>query len=189
MTQYYFDSNVVFTFLVSLVIAAISDKPFYSLVHLKKDYKAASRDEKNSIANFKSSVFQSQGHGHSVGGSMRYIDVPNDGQSIHGTSYRGSGNLGDNNYNSFRNLNERSGHMKGTVTSADAKEGGSIRLMAPQEIDPVHADARCNTGYKGSKPSPNSSNNRITGLEDFSGDTMRDRSTRAQTGFIRDTER
>ena len=129
MTQYYFDSNVVFTFLVSLVIAAISDKPFYSLVHLNKDYKAASRDEKNSIANFKSSVFQSQGHGHSVGGSMRYIDVPNEGQSIHGTSNRGSGQVGDN---SFRNLNDRSGHMKGTITSEDAKTGGSIRLQTPQ---------------------------------------------------------
>ena len=131
MTQYYFDSNVVFTFLVSLVIAAISDKPFYSLVHLKKDYKAASRDEKNSIANYKSSVFQSQsqGHGQSVGGSMRYIDVPYDGQSIHVTSHRGSGQVVDH---SFKNLNDRSGHLKGTITSEDAKTGGSIRLQTPQ---------------------------------------------------------
>ena len=35
VTQYYFDSNAVFTFLVSIMIAALSDKPFNSLVHLQ----------------------------------------------------------------------------------------------------------------------------------------------------------
>ena len=117
---------------------------------------------------------------------MRYIDVPYDGQSIHVTSHRGSGQVVDH---SFKNLNDRSGHLKGTITSEDAKTGGSIRLQTPQqEIAPVQADARSNTGFKGSKPSPNASNNRITGLDDLSGD-IRDRSTRAQTGLMRDTER
>lgn len=50
VTQYYFDSNAVFTFLISIVVAAISDKPFYSLVHLKEDTKCAEENVKHSIA-------------------------------------------------------------------------------------------------------------------------------------------
>jgi len=50
VTQYYFDSNVVFTFLISILIAAASDKPFYSLVHLKQDAKYAEEDVTHSIA-------------------------------------------------------------------------------------------------------------------------------------------
>mmetsp|Transcript_22537 Transcript_22537/g.27860 ORF Transcript_22537/g.27860 Transcript_22537/m.27860 type:complete len:209 (+) Transcript_22537:1746-2372(+) len=41
VTQYYFDSNAVFTFLISIIVAATSDKPFYSLMHLQQDAKAA----------------------------------------------------------------------------------------------------------------------------------------------------
>jgi len=62
VTQYYFDSNAVFTFLISILVAAISDKPFYSLVHLKQDTKCAEEDIINSIAQYKaSSVWRSQG--------------------------------------------------------------------------------------------------------------------------------
>lgn len=62
VTQYYFDSNAVFTFLLSIVVAAISDKPFYSLVHLKQDTKFAEEDIVNSIAQYKgSSIWRSQG--------------------------------------------------------------------------------------------------------------------------------
>ena len=35
VTQYYFDSNAVFTFLVALFASTLADKPFYSLIHLK----------------------------------------------------------------------------------------------------------------------------------------------------------
>ena len=62
MTQYYFDSNVVFTFLISIMIAAVSDKPFYSLIHLKQDAKIAEEDLTHSIAQYKShSVLRTQG--------------------------------------------------------------------------------------------------------------------------------
>lgn len=50
VTQYYFDSNVVFTFLISILVAAISDKPFYSLIHLKQDAKIAEEHLTHSIA-------------------------------------------------------------------------------------------------------------------------------------------
>lgn len=85
VSQYYFDSNAVFTFLISILVAALSDKPFYSLVHLSQDTKMAEEDVANSIAPFKSSsVWMSQ-----VGGSMadgqRYIEVQ-EGQSLIGTN-------------------------------------------------------------------------------------------------------
>ena len=52
-TQYYYDSNCVFTFLISLMLATISEKPFYSLVTIKTDTEDAEKDEKNSIIEFK----------------------------------------------------------------------------------------------------------------------------------------
>lgn len=49
-TQYYYDSNVIFTFLLSILVAAVTDKPFYSLIHLETDTKVAEEDTINSIA-------------------------------------------------------------------------------------------------------------------------------------------
>ena len=76
VTQYYFDSNAVFTFLISILVAAISDKPFYSLVHLKQDTKCAEEDIVNSIAQYKaSSVWRSQAGSTLIDGQNRYVDV------------------------------------------------------------------------------------------------------------------
>ena len=52
-TQYYYDSNCVFTFLISLMLATISEKPFYSLVTIKTDTEDAEKDDKNSIIEFR----------------------------------------------------------------------------------------------------------------------------------------
>ena len=52
-TQYYYDSNCCFTFLISLMLATISEKPFYSLVTVKIDTEDAEKDDKNSIIEFK----------------------------------------------------------------------------------------------------------------------------------------
>ena len=66
--QYYFDSNAVFTFLFSIFIAALSDKPFYSLVHLKQDEKSAEDDMVNSISQFKNSYLREASQNGSVAG-------------------------------------------------------------------------------------------------------------------------
>ena len=79
VTQYYFDSNAVFTFLIALLVSTLADKPFYSLIHLKQDTKSADDDVYNSIAQFKaSSVWNSKGGSTYLGQSqsMRYVEVP-----------------------------------------------------------------------------------------------------------------
>ena len=43
----------MFTFLISILVAALSDKPFYSLIHLEQDTKCAEEDIVNSIAQYK----------------------------------------------------------------------------------------------------------------------------------------
>ena len=83
--QYYFDSNVVFTFLLSIVVAAVSDKPFYSLVNLGKDTKMAEEDERHSIAMYRgSTIAESTRLGGSIldNQSLRFQEVP----SLRGTS-------------------------------------------------------------------------------------------------------
>ena len=80
-TQYYFDSNAVFTFLISLVVATLADKPFYSLIHIEQDTKSAEDDVQNSIAPFKaSSVWNNSKGGSTLLGesqrNTRYVDVP-----------------------------------------------------------------------------------------------------------------
>ena len=52
-TQYYYDSNTVFTFLISLALATLSEKPFNSLVTIKTDFKEAEKDERNSIIEYR----------------------------------------------------------------------------------------------------------------------------------------
>ena len=55
--QYYFDSNAFFTFLTSVLLALLSDKPFNSIINLKKDCADVNRDEnKNSIIGLKNST-------------------------------------------------------------------------------------------------------------------------------------
>ena len=55
--QYYFDSNAFFTFLISVLLALLSDKPFNSIINLKKDCADVNRDEnKNSIIGLKNST-------------------------------------------------------------------------------------------------------------------------------------
>ena len=52
-TQYYYDSNTVFAFLFSIILATLSEKPFVSLVTIRTDYAEAGRDEKNSILEYR----------------------------------------------------------------------------------------------------------------------------------------
>ena len=55
-SQYYFDSNSLFTFLVAILGACLSEKPIHSLINLRKDIKRADLDERNSIAAFESTI-------------------------------------------------------------------------------------------------------------------------------------
>ena len=55
-SQYYFDSNTLFTFLVAILGACLSEKPIHSLINLRKDIKRADLDERNSIAAFESTI-------------------------------------------------------------------------------------------------------------------------------------
>ena len=43
-TQYYYDSNTAFTFLISIALATLSEKPFHSLVTIHTDTAEAERD-------------------------------------------------------------------------------------------------------------------------------------------------
>lgn len=55
--QYYFDSNAFFTFLTSVLLALLSDKPFNSMIYLKKDCADVNRDSnRNSIIGLKNST-------------------------------------------------------------------------------------------------------------------------------------
>lgn len=58
--QYYFDSNTFFTFLASFLLSLLSDKPFNSIISLKRDInEALHEDNKNSIIVLKKSTISS----------------------------------------------------------------------------------------------------------------------------------
>ena len=65
----------MFTFLLSIVVAAISDKPFYSLVHLKQDTQSAFEDEAHSIAMFKGTHSMTPSQYNDKDDDGGYIDV------------------------------------------------------------------------------------------------------------------
>ena len=52
-TQYYYDSNTAFTFLVSAGLAVLSEKPFRSLVTIHTDTAEAERDGTHSILEYR----------------------------------------------------------------------------------------------------------------------------------------
>jgi len=50
--QYAFDGNLVFTFIFSVIVAIMSDRPYLAFVSLPKDLKLAENDEDNDLAEF-----------------------------------------------------------------------------------------------------------------------------------------
>jgi len=58
VTQYYFDSNTVYTFLFAIILTSLADKPFNSLITMRRDWQQARLDETNSILEFRKSVLK-----------------------------------------------------------------------------------------------------------------------------------
>ena len=54
------------------MVATLSDKPFYSLIHLKQDAKSAEEDVANSIVQYKGSTLYNSMRQES---NQQYVDV------------------------------------------------------------------------------------------------------------------
>lgn len=184
----------MFTFLISILVAAVSDKPFYSLIHIEQDTKCAEEDIVNSIAQYKaSSVWRSQGGSTFVDGAhQRYVDV-RDMQSLVGTNRQTTSQNSDapQNFGSMAsrsNMNSRllvvSEHQSNSNNSGNPNDIRCFTLPTHQQVAPIQVgDPRKHQGLGGKKDSPNitgDDSNRITALEDLNRATLQ-RSTRAET--------
>ena len=187
----------MFTFLISILVAALSDKPFYSLIHLEQDTKCAEEDIVNSIAQYKAtSVWHSQG-GSTQNDGPRYVDV-REVQSLVGTNRQTASNHSDNpNFGSM--ANRRDVHTRLLAASETVQQSNNsgnandIRCytlpthVQQQQVAPVQVgDPRKQQLIKkGSDGSPNitGDSNRITALDDLNRVTL-ERSTRAETTLL-----
>jgi hypothetical protein len=72
--QYYWDSNVFFTFIITIILVILADKPFLSLATMRQDQEQAFNDWKNSIQEFRKSVTTTSKS--NTADSQRYQEVP-----------------------------------------------------------------------------------------------------------------